>query len=357
MPIKIIFECADDLLGVVIAKSNFLIDFEKIKKLTSISRGKNTKMKSTKNTSAKRVRDEGLDKFYTIPSIARTCINSVNTLFDINNWDLIIEPSAGNGNFFNEINSSKKIGIDIMPEGNCGILKQNYFSYDPTGSLILKEPKILVIGNPPFGYGNSLAVQFFNHSAKFASVIAFIIPKTFRRVSIQNKLSLSFHCIHDEEIPSKPCSFTPPMRVKCCFQIWERRAEQSQRVKVIQPTKHEDWDFVRKGPRDVNDQPTPPLNCDFALRAYGGKCGELTIVIGKEQISKLEGAQNWHFIHSKIDLIELIRRFKSLDDSMSKNTARQNSLGKGDLVELYSSRFSRDDNDLAAAKKKQKESP
>ena len=47
----------------------------------------------------KTTRKEGLDKFYTIPSIVDKCINDIQSKYDFNNFDLIIEPSAGNGSF------------------------------------------------------------------------------------------------------------------------------------------------------------------------------------------------------------------------------------------------------------------
>ena len=40
-----------------------------------------------------------LDKFYTIPSISKKCIDTVFNLFDKDSFDFIIEPSAGNGSF------------------------------------------------------------------------------------------------------------------------------------------------------------------------------------------------------------------------------------------------------------------
>ena len=101
---------------------------------------------------------------------------------------------------------------------------------------------------------SSLAIKFFNHASKWASVIAFILPRTFRRVSIQNKLNLNFHLLHDIDLPTKPCCFTPHMMAKCCFQIWEKR--EYLRSKVEQPTFHDDWTFLSYGPKDENGQPT-----------------------------------------------------------------------------------------------------
>lgn len=271
----------------------------------------------------KNVRDEGLDKFYTLEKYSKICIDKVFELYDINKWDLIIEPSAGNGSFLKQINSDNKIGLDILPEHET-IIKQNFFEYNPPKN----KKNILVIGNPPFGKNSSLAMNFFNHSAQWADVIAFIIPRTFRKVSVQNKLNRKFHLIYDEEIPNKPCWFTPQMSVKCCFQIWEKK--DIERQLIILSTIHKDWDFLPFGKIDSKGQPTPPKGADFAMRAYGGKIGE--IITDNLEILR---PKSWHWIKSNIDKLELINRFKSLDYSNSLNTSRQNSMGRGELVSLY----------------------
>lgn len=269
------------------------------------------------------IRKQGLDKFYTIPSYSKKCIDKVFELYDENKFDLIVEPSAGNGSFFNQIENENKIAIDISPD-NHNIVKMDFYDYKP--STILN--KILVIGNPPFGKVSSSAVKFFNHSAEWANVIAFIIPRTFRRPSIQNKLNKMFHLIYDEDTPLKPCCFTPKMMVKCCFQIWERK--NYERIIIDLPTTHIDWVFLPFGPLDNNGQPTPPNGADFAIRAYGGKIGE----IKQRNLNELR-PKSWHWISSKIKKEILIDRFMNLDYSDSLNTARQNSMGRGELVRLY----------------------
>lgn len=104
----------------------------------------------------KTTRKEGLDKFYTIPSIVDKCINDIQSKYDFNNFDLIIEPSAGNGSFFTKIPPTvKKIGIDILPE-HPDIIEQDFFNYIPDDN----KKNILVIGNPPFGKVSSLAIKF-----------------------------------------------------------------------------------------------------------------------------------------------------------------------------------------------------
>lgn len=287
-----------------------------------------SKIVETDNSTAKIVRETGLDKFYTIPSVVDTCISTVGTIYKWTDWSLIIEPSAGNGSFLLKIPTENKIGIDISPE-HADIIKMDFFEYSPSTSPLNSISNILVIGNPPFGKVSSLAIKFFNHAAQFATVIAFIIPRTFRRISVQNKLDKWFHLRLDEETPIKPCSFSPSMNVKCCFQIWEKR--EVEREMVILPTTHSDWEFLPFGPTDEFGQPTPPpQGADFAIRAYGGKCGE----IKKDDLIKLR-PKSWHWIKCNIDIDLLISRIQQLDYSNSLNTARQNSLGKGELVKLY----------------------
>jgi hypothetical protein len=272
------------------------------------------------------VREEGLDKFYTSPSYSKICIDKV---FKIRKetWGLIVEPSAGNGSFLHQIPQKyDKIGLDISPE-SLDIVKQDFFDYIPPK----KEGDILVLGNPPFGRNSSLAIKFFNHSAKWGDVIAFIIPRTFRKVSVQNKLNEMFHLVYDEDTPNKSSCFNPPMMAKCCFQIWEKRT--TKRLYVKLPTIHIDWEFLKMGPKDDKGQPTPPLGADFAMRAYGGKIGEI-----KDKELNLLRPKSWHWFKSNIDKTELVDIFNKLDYSNSSNTARQNSMGKAELVNLYSNR-------------------
>ena len=142
------------------------------------------------------VRQAGLDKFYTNPDIAQKCIDAVGNIYGWQGWSVVIEPSAGNGSFYHRIpvNFMRVVGIDIAPEDD-GIMQHDFFDYDTVDipSHIILDKPVLVIGNPPFGRVSSLAIKFFNHAADICgaingSVIAFIIPRTFRRPSVQNKL-------------------------------------------------------------------------------------------------------------------------------------------------------------------------
>jgi hypothetical protein len=122
------------------------------------------------------------------------------------------------------------------------------------------------------------------------------------------------------------------MMAKCCFQIWEKRV--AQRLIVELSTTHEDWDFLGFGRKDANGQPTPPNGADFAIRAYGGKCGGI-IDTGLETLRP----KSWHWIKANINKNTLVERFTTLDYAISLDTARQNSIGRGDLVRLYSEAY------------------
>lgn len=273
------------------------------------------------------IRDAGLDQFYTVPAVSEACLTTLGGHYEWSDWGLVIEPSAGNGSFLTQIPTEKKLGMDLSPQ-HADIIKQDFFTYTPPHGI----GKILVVGNPPFGRVSSLAIRFFQHAAAWADVIAFILPRTFRRVSVQNRLPPHFHLLLDEDIPMEPCSFRPPMKAKCCFQIWEKRADQRPMVELS--TTHADWDFLGFGPKDAKGQPTPPMGADFAVRAYGGKCGEIV----DADLETLR-PKSWHWIKAKIDKTMLAERFRTLDYTLSLDTARQNSMGRGELVRLYSEAF------------------
>jgi len=263
-----------------------------------------------------------MDQFYTNEDVSIKCFEILKKEVNIESYDIQLEPSAGSGSFYKLMNPQKRIGLDIDPKYK-GIIQQDFLSYTPTNQ------SYICIGNPPFGRVSSLAIKFFNKCAQFSDCIAFIIPRTFNKVSVQNKLNLNFILQYSEDLPLNPCCFTPKMSAKCCFQIWVRSSVPRQ-ITVYSKT-HPDFDFIPYGEKDNNNQPTPPQGADFAIRAYGGKCGQIV----DQGLQNLR-PKSWHFIKANIDIDLLKQRFNSLDYSMSTCTVRQNSLGKSELIHLYS---------------------
>lgn len=267
-----------------------------------------------------------LDQFYTTPECAKKYYDILLSNINIDKYDILLEPSAGTGSFYKLLPVHKRIGIDLEPKYE-GIEKQNFFDFEP-----IKHKSYIVIGNPPFGKISSIAVEFFNKSAEFADVIAFILPRTFKRVNIQNKLNTNFKLMFSEDIPLKPCCFVPKMNAKCVFQIWKRT--KIPRELIQYDKSHNDFTFVKLESKDNKNQPIPPTTADFALKAYGSHCGE---IIDKE-LNKLH-PKSWHWIKSNIDVNKLKKRFAKLDYTMSKDTVRQDSIGQQELIFLYKQKY------------------
>lgn len=175
-----------------------------------------------------------LDQFYTKPSI----VEHVLTMVDCERYNLVVEPSAGAGDFFDRLPSSKRVGIDLSP-ANAGIQKGDFLDFVPETT-----ENVLTVGNPPFGKNSSLAVKFFNHAAQFSDCIAFIVPRTFRKPSVINRLHTNFHLVEQEILPLD--SFYTPSgesyMVPTVFQVWEKRKETREVMEIL--TTHSDFEFL-----------------------------------------------------------------------------------------------------------------
>ncbi len=167
------------------------------------------------------------DKFYTKPATVKILLDSV----DLFNYDLIVEPSAGAGAISLPISkilsgsptAPNLIACDIVPDHDS-ILQMN-FLHQPLPQ-VTQSQRCLMIGNPPFGRGKTpLAIAFFNRASSYASVqtIAFIVPKSFRKDSVQDRLDRHFHLTREVEIPRNSFTFQgKDFPVYCVIQIWDR---------------------------------------------------------------------------------------------------------------------------------------
>ena len=177
-----------------------------------------------------------LDQFFTPEKDAVKFINKVDGLYGLSTYDNIIEPSAGAGSFFKNL-PKNAIGLDLEPL-HKDIIKMDFFDYEfPKG-------KTIVIGNPPYGRRGSLALQFINKSAKYADVIAFVLPRGFKRVAMQNSVDLSLHLVYEEFIEDFELPCGKIHKVKSIFQVWEKREEK--REKVEEPKSHPDFTLLHK---------------------------------------------------------------------------------------------------------------
>lgn len=266
-----------------------------------------------------------LDQFYTKPEVAKTCFDKLATLVDLGGFDILMEPSAGKGAFINLFPANKRLGIDVDPKAD-GITQGDFLTFDAD-----KNARYAIIGNPPFGRVSSMAVKFFNKAATFAWMIAFIVPRTFKKVSIHNRLNLSFRLAYTEDLQEKPCCFEPAMSAKCCFQVWVKSAGPARNM-ITRMLTHGDFAFVE------------PDKADFAMRAFGSGCGRIE---DDKTVMPTLAVRSWYWISANASIVtadELKRRFRALDFSVCTDTARQDSLSKSELIDIYSAKYPQHEN-------------
>lgn len=201
-----------------------------------------------------------IDPFYTRPDLAEWYVEQMLGRPDLPPSAVFLEPSAGSGAFVKPLRRRKLecIALDTHPQGTQiqqgDFLKQCFWPR--------KGKTLIVLGNPPFGFASSLAIRFFNRAAERAQMIAFIVPRTFRKISVLEKLPREFWLIHNEDVP--PRAFLKdghPHDVPCAWQIWERR----EILRTVQETP------------DISSllEFTSPQRADFALRRVGGRAGKV----------------------------------------------------------------------------------
>ena len=74
------------------------------------------------------------DKFYTNQFVAKKCVSLAEQLDKFSNFDVILEPSAGTGSFYQYLPVSNRLGIDLEPK-HQGIIKMNFFDFIPAEIL------------------------------------------------------------------------------------------------------------------------------------------------------------------------------------------------------------------------------
>ena len=58
----------------------------------------------------------------------------------------------------------------------------------------------VVIGNPPYGKNSSLAVKFLNKASELSDTVHMILPRTFRKPSVINRINPNLHLVSDKDV-------------------------------------------------------------------------------------------------------------------------------------------------------------
>ena len=201
------------------------------------------------------------DKYYTPVDLAKYCIDKTYEIIGKENITEIIEPSAGNGSFSNQMDC---IAYDLYPEGD-NIIEQDYLSLD----LEYKKGR-LIIGNPPYGRVNNLAISFYKKSIQIGDYIAFILPIS----QLNNNIKMyEFDFIHSEDLGVRDYS---GKKVHCCFNIYKRPKNRAFNSKPNYKLNDiEIREFRRGSPNRKSKVSKEVFNYDIAICAWGnGTCGK-----------------------------------------------------------------------------------
>lgn len=210
------------------------------------------------------------DKFYTNEDVAKHCISLIE---NISSFDVVIEPSAGNGSFSNNIKNC--LAFDIEPEDEK-IIRQDFFTVKK------QDGKVLVIGNPPFGVRNNLSQAFIKHSINIGTnTIAFVLPNVYNKIILQKIFPDNWKLIKVEALEEN--SFfvgTVIYHVPCSFFIWtkEESSINLRKQKLEQP---KEFSFLKRGSTEA----------DFCINGNNGKT---------KKVSEVSNTKAEHYI--KTDL-------------------------------------------------------
>lgn len=260
-----------------------------------------------------------LDKFYTKPAVAAQCL----AMLDLTRFSRIIEPSAGGGAFSDLLLdaglSAQVVALDLEPE-NPRVRRQDWFGFTERA-----PGSTLVVGNPPFGQQCSLALAFINHAftAVHAEVVAFILPRSFRKASVQSRVFANAELVVDVLLGPNSFEFEgADYNLPAVFQVWRRT--DSPRPTTLGALTSEHIAFTKK------DEPH-----DFAVRRVGGRAGHAFRDTGNAS------PQSNYFVRvlADVPVDQVVDMVNALDFSVADDGTGPRTLSKRELVALVDAEF------------------
>lgn len=276
----------------------------------------------------------GLDKFYTQKEVAKQCTDFLKEKITLTKEALFLEPSAGNGAFLDYLDNY--LAIDIKPEDDR-IKEQDFFNFSSN------KKDYITIGNPPFGKRSKMAIDFFNKASEFSEIIAFIVPVSFMKWSVQKVLNKDFALI--DYFYLNPCSFLEngkPFEVRTVFQIWVKKSSQFYKGKDLRLKKspsisHKDffiWQY------NATPEAIKYINEDWEIATYRQGYHDYNNLFYKEDYDyikeKMTGQkkQQFFFIKPLTDTAREIILNMDFNLLAERNTSTPG-FGKGDFVSYY----------------------
>lgn len=202
----------------------------------------------------------GKEQYYTPANQAAEILTKVliDTKKDRNSS--FLEPAGGTGSFIKAaqgLGFHKITSLDIEPK-HPDVEKGDFLSSN------LDIRNAICVTNPPFGRNNSLSIPFFNKAAAYSDVIAFIVPRSWRKWSVINRLDKRFKLISDwdlevDYVDDQEIKSHGSGNLRTCVQVWLR-----QETLVRNTVRVPDYQLISR---------TSPQLADVSLTLFGYGCG------------------------------------------------------------------------------------
>lgn len=257
---------------------------------------------------------KSFDKYYTKAEVVDKCMSKFRNR--LGRYDLVIEPAAGAGAFFNRIDHQNKIALDIKP-GAKGIRKIDWLNYNVSN----KYKRVLVIGNPPFGKYQRMAIAFIQHALSFSNVqtIAFILPDVFNKHTRQKILPKNWRIVSITGLEKNSFLIDGnDYHIPACFFIFDKSSGRD--LREVTGLKAKDFRFGSKN--------------DFDFFVFGSAPKNIT----KHPKSNNRG----HYIKSNIPVKKLINRIRNMEwEGNSCASGGVYWLTKHEFIKQYINRYER----------------
>lgn len=276
----------------------------------------------------------GLDKFYTQKHVSKQCFDFLHKQLNISDEATYLEPSAGAGSFLDLL--TNYVALDIAPEDDR-ITEQDYLLYTTD------KTDYITIGNPPFGNRSRLATDFFNKAASMSDVIAFIVPVSFMKWSVQKNLSANF-ALHSY-MYLEPESFSSngePYSVRTVFQIWVKKGSKydngiNLRLTKQPPISHKDFNIWQY---NATPQAIKYVEEDWEYATYRQGYHDYNKIFTKEDYTyikeKMTGAKKQQFFFIKPLTEDARNVILNMDfNALAERNTATPGFGKGDFVSYY----------------------
>ena len=229
-----------------------LLDFEEESEEVSENPDKKVKLGNTRVT--------GKEQYYTPNDTAQEVFKNLFGMVPDLSSRVFIEPAGGTGSFINaaiEVGIRDIISYDIEP----------HHPKVKAGDFLLQHidaVNAITVTNPPFGRNNSLSIPFFNHSAKTSEYIVFVVPRSWRKWTVQNKLDRRFELIRDDDLTINYVDVNGEHgyknnNLRTCIQYWKRSDTNLRPIYAV-----EDMGIITKCKFD---------EADVSLTIFGYGCG------------------------------------------------------------------------------------